>query len=260
MAGMRFSVLASGSGGNSCYVETEGARVIVDAGLSCRELVRRLDLVGIDPETLNALIVTHEHSDHIKGAGPLVRRFDLPLYINRKTLSRSARTLGKHVRPILFRTGDALMINDLKLETFTKCHDAADPLGMVLSHNGARIGMATDLGRSTRLVEDRLGECRALILEFNYDPQMLESGPYPLELQRRIKGQDGHLSNQQAGDLLGSVTHRDLDYVVLAHLSETNNHPGKAREEAERALRNCGLEKTAILVSRQDEPGPMIEL
>ena len=257
---IRFAILASGSGGNACYVETNSARVLIDAGLSCREIERRLNLVGVSAKSLNAIILTHEHSDHIKGAGPLARRYNLPLYINSRTLEQGQKTLGKLPIPALIQTGESLAINDLLVETFTKCHDAVDPIGIVISTDGTRIGLATDLGRSTKLAEERLKGCQALIVEFNYDPGMLDDGPYPLFLKRRIKGPDGHLSNQQGGELLAAVSNIDLKFVVLAHLSETNNHPEKAHKAAAEILENCGLEETDILIGKQDEPGPMIEL
>jgi phosphoribosyl 1,2-cyclic phosphodiesterase len=259
-SGMRFSVLASGSSGNACFIETDKTRVLIDAGLSSREIERRLKVIGVQPESLDALIITHEHMDHTKGAGPLARRFDLPLYINQKTLETGFQTLGNLSRPIIIQTGETLTINDLAIETFTKCHDAVDPFGVVLSFNGARVALATDFGRSTRLVIDRLKGCQALIMEFNYDQVMLDEGPYPLDLKRRIKGPEGHLSNQQAGDLLRAVSHENLKFVVLAHLSETNNHPKKARQEAADALSECNLGGANILISRQDEPSPMIDL
>jgi phosphoribosyl 1,2-cyclic phosphodiesterase len=257
---MRFAVLASGSSGNACYVEAGNTRVLIDAGLSGREIERRLELVGCSAADLDALIVTHEHSDHIKGAGVLSRRFDLPIYINRKTLEGGRKILGKSFRTEIVQTGETLKIKDLNVETFTKCHDAADPVGLVLSLNGVRFGMVTDLGKSTRLVEDRLKGCQTLIIEFNHDPEMLDHGPYPLYLKRRIKGRDGHLSNEQAGDLLEAVCHDNLKQVVLAHMSEQNNHPDKALAQAADVLGNCGLGQTDILISRQDEPGPLLEV
>ncbi len=255
---IRFSILASGSGGNACYVETNNTRILIDAGLSCREIERRLTMVGIPAKRLDAIVLTHEHSDHIRGAGPLARRYSLPLYINSRTLESGQKTLGNLPKPKLIQTGGSIAINDLFIETFTKCHDAADPIGIILSSNGVRIGIATDLGRSTRLAEERLKACQALILEFNYDPDMLSNGPYPLDLKRRIKGPDGHLSNQQGGELLGAVSHVDLKFVILAHLSETNNDPEKARQAAAGVLGKCGLGETDILIGRQDAPGPMI--
>lgn len=257
---MRFSVLASGSSGNACYVESSDARLLIDAGLSARETERRLEQMGIKPASLTAIIITHEHLDHIKGAGVLSRRYDLPLYINQDTLLNAQKTLGKISRPMIVRTGEALKINDLVVETFTKCHDAADPVGLIISVDGIRIGVATDLGRSTRLVEDRLRGCRALILEFNHDTVMLDQGPYPLFLKKRIKGRDGHLSNDQAGELLETICDHGLGHLVLAHLSETNNSPVVAYQKASDVLKGCGLKKTEVLVSSQDEAAPMIEL
>jgi phosphoribosyl 1,2-cyclic phosphodiesterase len=257
---VKFSILASGSGGNAGYFETARTRILIDAGLSCREIERRLRLLGIHPRELDILIITHEHGDHVRGAGPLARRYDLPLYANRKTLAMASRNLGPIPRTMLIETGQTLQIRDLRVETFTKCHDAVDPFGLVLHQDHQKIGLATDLGRSTRLLEHRLEGCHALIMEFNYDPVMLEQGPYPLEVKRRIKGAEGHLSNEQAAGLLRSIMHDHLHYVVLAHLSRTNNHPEKAHHEARDVLRAHGLEQTEILISEQDAPSPLIEL
>ena len=257
---MRFSVLASGSAGNACYVESARSKVLIDAGLSCREIIRRLELIGVNPEHLDALILTHEHSDHIKGAGPLARRFDIPVYGNGSTFKRGIKTLGGLSRPVTIHTGQSIPIHDLIIETFTKCHDAVDPMGLVISSNGVRLGLATDLGRSTPLVEDRLRGCQALIIEFNHDEKMLEEGPYPLDLKKRIKGPDGHLSNHQACELVKTVFHENLKVVVAAHLSETNNLPEKALSEVEKALMGGDIGKTKIVLSHQDYPLPMVEL
>ena len=257
---MRFSVLASGSGGNACYVETDECRLLIDAGLSCRETIRRLEMIRVDPQGLDALILTHEHHDHIKGAGPIVRRFDIPLYLNAATLRRGIKTLGHVQRPVPVSTGQTITIKDIFVETFTKCHDAADPMGIVLSSNGVRMGLITDIGRSTHVVEDRLRGCQALILEFNHDLEMLEKGSYPLDLKKRIRGPEGHLSNNQAGELLGTLCHADLKKVVLAHLSRENNVPQRAIQIAEEVLVQRGHSHTEILVSHQDEPLPLVAL
>jgi phosphoribosyl 1,2-cyclic phosphodiesterase len=257
---MKFCILGSGSGGNACYVETKYTAVLIDAGLSCREIERRLQLMGISPKRLDALIVTHEHSDHIKGAGALVRRRNIPLFINHKTLLTAEGNLGKIEWPVIIQTGQTVTINDIAVETFTKCHDAVDPFGLVLSSNGVRIGMATDLGKITRLVEDRLKGCQALIMEFNYDQKMLDEGPYPLDLKRRIMGQEGHLSNHQACDLLKNVIHGDLEVVVLAHLSRTNNKPEMACKMAEDIIDEYGQKSVPVYVGDQDQPGPLVEI
>ncbi len=257
---MRFSVLASGSQGNACYVETSATRILVDAGLSCKEIIRRLENIGVEPDRLDGLFITHEHSDHIKGAGVLSRRFDLPLYLNKKTLDQSKKSLGDIPEPVILETGHGIVIKDLHIDTFTKCHDAVDPVGLVLSNNGLKLGIATDLGRSTRLIEDKLKNCHALIIEFNYDQAMLDQGPYPLFLKKRIKGPDGHLSNSQAAELVKKLSHGNLKYIMLAHLSEANNLPEKASLKAEAALSESDFCTADMIVCEQHDAGPMIEI
>ena len=188
------------------------------------------------------------------------RRFNIPVFINHKTLEKKRKTLGNLSKPVIIQTGQTLTINDVNVETFTKCHDAVDPIGIVVSVNGTRIGLATDLGRSTGLVEDRLKGCRALIVEFNYDQRMLEQSSYPLALKRRINSSDGHLSNKQGAALIRAVYDDNLQHVILAHLSEENNNPEIARVEGQKALNECGLSQTKVTMSRQNEPTPLIEL
>jgi phosphoribosyl 1,2-cyclic phosphodiesterase len=229
-------------------VETAEARILIDAGLSGEELIRRMETTGIDPAGLDAILLTHEHVDHIRGAGPLARRFNLPVHMNRLTFRRALKTLGNVSTPVVFQTGQPITLHGLCIETFTKCHDAADPVGIVVHADGARLGIITDLGRSTPVVEDRLRGCHALVVEFNHDERMLDEGPYPLELKRRIKGPEGHLSNAQAGGLVKTLCHDSLSTVVLAHLSETNNHPEKAMEASKIALSGF---RVKVLVSDQ---------
>jgi phosphoribosyl 1,2-cyclic phosphodiesterase len=254
---MRFAVLGSGSSGNAFYVEGAEARVLIDAGLSGEELIRRMEQSAIDPAALDGILLTHEHIDHIRGAGPLARRFDLPVYANRLTMRRAVKTLGNLSKPIFFQTGQPITLRGLCIETFTKCHDAADPVGVMVHANGARLGILTDLGRSTPVIEDRLRGCHALVLEFNHDEKMLEEGPYPLELKRRIKGPEGHLSNDQAGGLLTALCHGALGTVVLAHLSEKNNLPEKAIEASRRAVSGFGVQ---VWVSEQTSVLPLMEV
>jgi len=254
---MRFSVLASGSGGNACYIETDQTRLLIDVGLSCSECVKRLSSLGVNPGSVEGLLITHEHVDHIRGAGALARHLRIPVYINHATLRRGMRRLGNLSQPVIIQTGQPLMVKDLLLETFTKCHDAADPMGVVITWQGVRLGVITDLGRSTPVVEARLKGCHGLVMEFNHDERMLEEGPYPLELKRRIRGPDGHLSNDQAKDLLMALSHKDLSLVVPAHLSETNNLPETALKTSLSALSNS---MTRVMLSTQGVPTPLVEL
>jgi phosphoribosyl 1,2-cyclic phosphodiesterase len=254
---MRFSVLGSGSRGNALWVESDRTGLLIDAGLSCTECMKRLGALGVDPARVKGIVITHEHIDHVRGAGVLARRLGVPVYLNGATLRKGTATLGDIARPVIIRTGQPLTVKDLLLETFTKCHDAADPMGVAVTCRGMRLGLITDLGRSTAVVENRLKGCHALVLEFNHDEQMLESGPYPLEVKRRIRGPEGHLSNEQAGALLKALSHEDLAVVVLAHLSEKNNLPEKALKMCRGALGNG---RTRALVSSQELPTPLIYL
>ena len=257
---MRFSVLASGSKGNSCYVETAGARVLVDAGLSCRELERRLMLTGLSAAGLDAIILTHEHIDHIRGAGAMARRYSLPVYTTEGTMAGGAAVMGKLPLMVPVQTGRRFTIADIEIEPFTKCHDASDPFAVALSCGGLKLGIATDLGRCTRLVEDRLKCCTALVLEFNHDLLMLDNGPYPLFLKQRIRGPEGHLSNGEGARLDASLVHDGLDFLVCAHLSETNNDPRTVYEQARSCLSDAGAGLVNLLVSDQRTPGPLVEL
>ena len=257
---MRFSVLASGSKGNACYIETENTRLLIDAGLSCRDLIKRMELVGLETSRLDAIIITHEHSDHIKGAGPISRKFNSTVYSNSSTITRCIKMLGNTSINDQILTGESLKINDLTVETFSKDHDAIDPIGLTVSSNGSRLGILTDAGKSTSLAEEMLQNCTGILLEFNHDVEMLESGPYPYYLKKRIRGSKGHLSNDQAGILLKRLSHEGMIHVVLAHLSEVNNTPEKALARARESLLECNMANIPVHVSYQDYPCPVLEI
>lgn len=257
---MRFSVLASGSGGNAVYIEANKTGILIDSGISCKELLKRLEIINVDPGKINGLFITHEHGDHVKGVGPVARRLGIPVFINRPTYEQCAGTLGNISEIVPIRTGQTVAVGSLKVETFSKCHDAADPMGMVVSYGGLRFGLATDLGRSTRLVEERLKGCRALVLEFNHDVELLEKGSYPLFLKRRIRGPEGHLSNDQAGELVRALAHDGLRLVVPAHMSRENNRPEFAFREASQVLASCVPVGSKVELSLQEDPMPLQEL
>ncbi len=257
---MRFSVLASGSRGNVCYIETEKAGILVDAGLSCREMLRRLGMIKFEAKRFDALVITHEHNDHIKGAGAIARKLNVPLILNSSTLERGREILGRIPEHIIIQTGRSIRINDMVVETFTKCHDAADPIGIIVSSNGTRLGIVTDLGRSTRLIADRLKKCDAVLIEFNHDVEMLEQGPYPLNLKKRIRGAEGHRSNDQACDLLREIAHPEMKQVILAHISEKNNLPDVALNAARKTLNEIGMGDIPVYIGCQDDPCPIMDI
>ncbi|VEN73108.1 MBL fold metallo-hydrolase [Candidatus Desulfarcum epimagneticum] len=255
--GLSLCVLASGSRGNAVYISGRRASVLLDAGLSGIEIQRRLSSRGIDPADIDAIVVSHEHDDHIRGAGILSRRFDIPVYITPRTRRAAEGRLGRVHAFKPFETGRDFKIGDLTFQPFSISHDAEDPAGFAVSQNGAKIGIATDLGAATALVKERLKGCAALALEANHDPAMLMEGPYPWHIKQRIKGRTGHLSNAAARDLLEEIKHPGLRHVVLAHLSGTNNTASKALEEAAKALSDVDAR---LCAARQDLCGEMIRV
>lgn len=223
-------VLASGSRGNATYLSDGHTAILIDAGLSGIEIQRRMAAKGLDPACLDAILVSHEHTDHIKGVGVLSRRFGLEVYISEGTRQASQSALGNLTEVRAFSCGHAFSIGNMTIHPFSISHDAADPAGFTIGCNGCKVGVATDLGIATGVVKTHLQACDALILEANHDPQMLIDGPYPWPLKQRIRGRSGHLSNDDAALLLEALHHDRLAHVVLAHLSEENNTPDKARQ------------------------------
>jgi len=240
-------MLASGSKGNAVYFADGETAILIDAGLSGKEIERRLESKGLSAEDLDAIVVSHEHADHVKGVGVLSRRYHLPVYINRTT-HRAAPDLGKIKDLRRFECGDTFSINQLNIHPFSTSHDAGDPSGFTIGHNGIKVGVATDLGIATTLVKTHLMDCRLLVLEANHDPAMLENGPYPWPLKQRIKSRTGHLSNDATRKLLQELRHDRLERVILAHLSEINNTPDKALSVVGEALLQSN---TALSVASQ---------
>lgn len=231
-------MLASGSRGNAIYISNGTTAVLIDAGLSGVEIERRLKSRGLCPEDLDALIVSHEHADHLQGVGVLSRKYKLPVYMNADT-QKAAYRLGKVNAVKSFNCSEPFMINTLSIYPFPISHDAADPAGFTLEQGGVKIGIATDLGIVTALVKEHLKGCSLLVLEANHDPEMLVQGPYPWPLKQRIQSRVGHLANADTHDLLRELQHDQLQHVVLAHLSETNNTPEKAYQAVSPALTRC---------------------
>jgi phosphoribosyl 1,2-cyclic phosphodiesterase len=248
--------LASGSRGNCLFVSCNHFSFLIDAGLSGVEVKRRLNAVKLEPESLNAIIITHEHSDHVKGAGVLNRRYNIPVYITKKTW-KACSNLGEINDLRFFECGKSFKINQIKINPFSISHDAADPVGLTLEYNSHKLGVATDLGIATTLVKDHLNNSTVLYLESNHDPDMLINGPYPWHLKQRIKGRTGHLSNMDAKDLIQALKIQDLQHVILAHLSEENNCPQTAYEEVLKGLNGSDV---TLHVASPDKPGKLIKL
>lgn len=250
-------MLASGSKGNAILVADRQTRVLFDAGLSGIEIERRCISKGFHPKQLDAIVVSHEHADHIQGVGVLARRFGLPVHISKRTSRTADSLLGKIADIRHFECGNPFTVNSFSISPFSISHDAEDPAGFTILNNGMKIGIATDLGVVTTMVKERLKACQILILEANHDPKMLINGPYPWPLKQRIQSRTGHLSNEASRELLTALKHKDLQHVVLAHLSETNNTPQKAMQEVGLALNDC---KTQLHVATQDVCAEIIQI
>ena len=256
---MKFCVLGSGSRGNCTYVETGNASILIDAGFSGKEIARRLALINRSPAQLRAIFVTHEHNDHITGVGVLSRRFQLPVYANIGTFKASEKKLGKVFEFREFSTGVTFPFAGFEIHPFAVSHDTADPVGFVIQSKGRSLGYCTDTGKITKLMEHLLGGCHGLILEANHDPGMLQDGPYPLPLKQRVRSNMGHLANGDAACFIRSLGEGPLQTLVLAHLSETNNHPDLVIQAI---LNGCdgGNCCPDPVLAEQAVPGPLITL
>lgn len=230
---MRFCNLGSGSGGNSTLVEASqgitSTRVLVDAGFSVRELVKRLARAGCAPEEVDAIFITHEHGDHVGCSLAFATRYRVPVLMSRGTWRAAGNAEFDPKLLRIAKSAEAIALGDMELRPFAVPHDANEPLQLTLNDGAVRLGIVTDLGCAPHGVAEALAGCQALLLECNHDEAMLRAGPYPPSLQRRIAGSHGHLSNSAAADLLSRCLHAGLNTVAAAHLSEHNNTPELAR-------------------------------
>ena len=231
---MRFASLGSGSRGNATLVECQSTLVMVDCGFSCRETERRMARLGCHPSELAALLVTHEHGDHVRGVAPLARKYGIPVWLTRGTrhMLRDADMPQLHS----YDAATCIDIGALRIQPFTVPHDAREPCQFALHAGGRRLGLLTDTGRLTPHIVESLMACDALLLECNHDAAMLAGGPYSYSLKQRVGGPLGHLSNAQAADLLALLDTSRLQHLVAAHLSDKNNQPALARAALAGAL------------------------
>ena len=265
---MRFVSIASGSSGNCIYAGTDTTHILIDAGISNKRIEQGLGEIGVTGKELSAIVITHEHSDHVKGLGILARKYGIPIYGPKETLDEIAgmKSLGKYPKE-LFQPVQAdvdFTVGDMNILPFHIDHDAVNPVGYRI-HNGKKsVAVATDMGHFDQYIIEHLQNLDAILLESNHDVNMLETGPYPYYLKRRILGDHGHLSNENAGRLLNFIVHDNMKHIVLGHLSKENNY-------AELAYETVKLEITQgdnpysgsdfpITVAKRDEISEIITL
>lgn len=258
---MRFSVLASGSTGNAFYIESEKERLLVDAGLSGKKLDQLFAKIDRNPKDLTGILVTHEHSDHIKGLGIFARKYQLPIYANEKTWKAMDGQIGKIStdQKFIFRMGEVKTFGDLDVESFGVSHDAAEPMFYVFHHEGKKVALVTDLGYVSERIKKTVEAADAYIFEANHDVEMLRMGRYPWNVKRRILGDSGHVSNEDCGLALSEVIDNNTKRVYLAHLSLDNNMKDLARMSVDNILRERGIVMD-LHDTDPEEPTPLYEV
>ena len=256
---MKICSLASGSKGNCLYLETGDSRVLIDVGLSLRETLLRMEEVGIDASGVHAVLVTHEHIDHIRSAGSFSRKFKVPVFASHLVRAKADKYFKKtEVKE--FESGTALTFRDVQIDPVPITHDSCDPVGFVIESREGRAASVTDLGIVTRLVTEKLRGCRFLNLESNHDVDMLMNGPYPWELKQRIKSRHGHISNEESLALLHELAHAGLETLVMAHLSEVNNHPEHVQRTTGAFLNDQNICAPRIVIGDQYRASAVMEI
>lgn len=257
---MKICILNSGSSANSTLISTGRTSILLDAGLSGKETSRRLAGFGVEGTGIDGMIVSHGHRDHTNGIGVLARRFDIPVYMNRRTRVEIGESIGKIPVEKYVSTGTSFEIGDINVETFSVSHDSLDPMGFIFTNGGKSVAYTTDLGRMTESILRKIHNRHLIVLESNHDLEMLINGPYPEMLKRRILGPEGHLSNiASAHALIDSVGAR-TERVVLAHLSENNNRPDLVRSTVEEILAEEGMSDIRIDIASRYKAMDAIEI
>ncbi len=252
------TMLGSGSAGNSALIATDHCRILVDGGLSARQLALRLELCGVLPNELDGVLLTHEHGDHVCGLEVLCRKFQIPIYCNALTAEAIRYgSLGQHRNWRIFRTGASFSICDITVESFSVPHDAVEPVGYTFQAGRHALGYITDLGHATRLTIERLRQVQTLVIETNHDEKLLQSDPHrPWPVKQRIQSRHGHLSNAAAAAVVAQLLPGKIERVVLGHLSRDCNSPDLAAGTVRAELEKCGRRDLEIFCAAQGEISP----
>ena len=257
----KFCNLYSGSSGNSSLILTDKSKILVDCGVSAKKITTALENMGIDMQEIDGILLTHEHSDHVKGLSIISKNYHTPIYANEGTLQNISQDISSSEQCI-FKTNDSFSIKDLKIESFNIPHDAADPVGFNIFYKNKKMSIATDIGHIENELLNKLEGSNFLMLESNYETEMLKSSKYPYVLKRRILGPVGHLSNEDASDAIGDLVKNGTTNIMLGHLSKENNFPELAYQTAVDALiqKNVDLDKIKLEVADRDKPNGIINI
>jgi len=260
---VRLTILGSGSSGNCAVISTERTTLLLDAGLSAKQICLRLDACGFSLDMLDGILLTHEHQDHTGGIEVLSRKRQLPLFCTALTQETLAGSLGFKKPPPwrIMTTGSTFEFQDLRIESFPVPHDAVDPVGYVLADEESRLGVLSDVGFVTNLIKDRLRNSDSLFIEANYDTQLLDNDTKrPWSTKQRISSRHGHLSNEQAAELVREIAHPGLSHVILGHLSDDCNDPDLASRYIRQALDAAGAAEARVICAERHKPTPTIEV
>lgn len=259
--GISIAVLGSGSKGNAALVRCGGTHILVDAGLSARQLVVRMGMLGVVPEQLDAILISHEHSDHARGMDVLLRQLTIPVFANALTREALSHKMKSSIEWRIFHSGQAFSLGDITVDTFCIPHDAAEPVGFVLTGDNTRLSMVSDVGYVTNLMRENLRGNHGLYIEANYDQKLLECDTKrPWATKQRIVSRHGHLSNHQTAELLTEIACEKLKVVMLNHLSSDCNCPDLATRTVLSSLQQRGLQHVDVLCAHQDEPTAWIDI
>jgi phosphoribosyl 1,2-cyclic phosphodiesterase len=258
---VKLTILGSGSSGNCAFLEADDTRLLIDAGFSVRQLRQRLATIGRAPESLNGILITHEHSDHIQGLAGLADKLGIPLYCNRPTRDAIEFLTKVQFNWRIFATGSSFDLGDVSVDTFSIPHDAQEPVGYLVRTRTAKIGFMTDLGHVTKLVLERVRPANVLVLETNHDVKLLQDCPHrPWSLKQRILGRHGHLSNEAAADAVEQIMNADLRHLFLSHLSRQCNRPDLAHSVVNARLEKIGARHCRGELTSQSTPSPTLAL
>lgn len=245
-----FYSLYSGSSGNSLLVQTENTNVLIDAGVSSKKIETALNKLDLNPEKIDGILITHEHSDHVQGLGTFAKKYNLPVYVNQKTLDAMPKQKEKIEKNVnLIKIEEKFEINDLQIKPFAIPHDAANPCGFNICKENNKISIATDIGHMTNDILKNLEESVFVMLESNYDPEVLKCSPYPFSLKTRIAGPTGHLSNEIAGKTISFLLKSGLKNAMLGHLSKESNFPELAYKTVVEELMANNYNENALMLS-----------